>query len=321
MSKKVAYCAGHGGKGSTPGKRDPDGRYEWDYNDKVADAFAKELCSYEGVTLKRFDDSTGKTDVSLSKRTDGANEWGADVYISFHHNGLAGKWGDHTGVETHVYETKPEESVKLAKLVQPALAEAYGLRDRGVKYTNLHITRETNCTAILVEGGFMDSEIDIQKLRDDAVLADAGKAIAKAVASFLGLKKKPVKEPAAVKTDATVHKVTHGDTLWAISKQYDVPVADLKKFNNLKEDTIFIGQVLRLAPAGDSTGIKQVGMIEIVNLNNFTYVYERPSSASIVLDRAYRGATYPIAGSVVGWFEIIHKGKRAYVSSKYARLI
>ena len=186
---KIGYDAGHGL--NTPGKRTPDGEREWTFNDKVARAFANELALYEGVASKRFDDPTGKRDVPLKERTDGANAWGADYYISFHHNANTSKWGDWTGVETYVYlgNTKTK-SGDLARAIHPALVKAYGLRDRGIKEKNLHIVRETKMPAILIEGGFMDSTIDIKKLRDDKVLENAGREIARALAKFLGLKKR-----------------------------------------------------------------------------------------------------------------------------------
>lgn len=186
---KVAICAGHGGFGVTPGKRTPDGEYEWDFNNKVVVAFINELKNYKNVQILRTDDPTGKTDVPLKTRTDKANSWGADYYISFHHNANTGRWGDWTGVETHVYKSKPANAVRLAKAIHPALVKAYGLRDRGIKYTNLHITRETKMTAILLEGGFMDSRIDIKKLRDDNVLKNVGIAVAQAFAEYVGLKR------------------------------------------------------------------------------------------------------------------------------------
>jgi N-acetylmuramoyl-L-alanine amidase len=200
MAFKVGVCAGHGGSNSTPGKRTPDGEYEWTFNDKVVRAFINEINTYQNVSVLRTDDASGKTDVPLKTRTDKANSWGADIYISFHHNAFAGKWGTHTGVETHVYQSRPANSVKLAKAVHPALVKAYGLRDRGIKYTNFHITRETKMAAVLIEGGFMDSTIDIKKLRDDKVLANVGKEISIAVAKLYGLKKKPVSKPSTPST-------------------------------------------------------------------------------------------------------------------------
>lgn len=183
---KVAYDAGHGL--NTPGKETPDREKEWSFSNKVVLAFEKEMRNYENVELLRTDDPTGKIDVPLKTRTDKANKWGADIYISFHQNALNGKWGSWTGVETF-YSKGSTKGKKLAELVHPAVVKAYGLRDRGLKTNNLHITRETKMPAILIEGGFMDSTIDIKKLRDDTVLASAGKLIAQAVAGYAGLNK------------------------------------------------------------------------------------------------------------------------------------
>ncbi|PYF07273.1 N-acetylmuramoyl-L-alanine amidase [Ureibacillus chungkukjangi] len=182
---KVGYDAGHGY--NTPGKRTPDGEREWSFNDKVARAFANELALYKGVMTRRFDDPTGQRDVPLNERTNGANNWAANYYISFHHNALGGRWGNHTGIETFVYTTPQPRSVELAEAIHPAVVKAYGLSDRGIKRGNLHIVRETAMPAILIEGGFMDSLVDITKLRNDTVLANAGRAVAQSFARFAGL--------------------------------------------------------------------------------------------------------------------------------------
>ena len=213
---KIGYDAGHGV--NTPGKRTPDGEREWLFNDKVAKSFANELALYKGITAKRFDDNTGKRDVPLKERTDGANNWGADYYISFHHNALGGSWGNHTGVETYLYTNPQYRSVELANAIHPSVVQAYGLRDRGIKRSNLHIVRETTMPAILVEGGFMDSRIDINKLRDHTVLTNAGKLIAQSLAKFLGL-----------------------ESLAAISKKEELTLAqyeELKQIINAQEKRI-----------------------------------------------------------------------------------
>lgn len=185
---KIGYDAGHGL--NTAGKRTPDGEPEWTFNNKVARAFASELAMYQDVTVRRFDDSTGRRDVPLIERTNGANSWGANYYISFHHNALSGNWGNWTGVETYVYlGNRGSVSGKLAEAIHPAVVRSYGLKDRGIKEANFHILRETRMPAILIEGGFMDSLIDIKKLRDDKVLENAGIQIARALAQYLGLKK------------------------------------------------------------------------------------------------------------------------------------
>lgn len=194
---KVGYCAGHAL--TTPGKQTPDGEKEWSFNNKVAKSFANELSLYQGVASKRFDDPTGKRDVPLDERTDNAISWGADYYISFHHNANTARWGNWTGVETFIYLTPNSKSIALANAIHPALVKSYGLSDRGVKKKNLHITREmqkSSVGVVLVEGGFMDSIIDIKKLRNDEMLENAGREIARALARYLDLKKTvaPIKE-------------------------------------------------------------------------------------------------------------------------------
>lgn len=50
-----------------------------------------------------------------------------------------------------------------------------------------------------------------------------------------------------IMTTPVTHKVVSGDTLFSLSKKYGLTVNELKEFNNLKTDTIKVGQVLKLA--------------------------------------------------------------------------
>ncbi|MEY8748936.1 N-acetylmuramoyl-L-alanine amidase [Alkalicoccobacillus gibsonii] len=70
-----------------------------------------------------------------------------------------------------------------------------------------------------------------------------------------------------------------------------------------------------------SSGIKQVGTVQIVNLNSFTYVYAKPDKSSKRVGEAKKGAKFPIAGSLSGWYEVIHNGKRAYIDAKYCKKV
>lgn len=189
---KIVLDAGHGVL--TPGKQTPDGEKEWMFNNEVLLAAQAKLEMYDKVELLRVDDPTGKTDVPLKMRTDYANAWKADVYLSFHHNANTGVWGDWGGVETYTFEGNGPNSKadKLAKLIQPRLVRAMGLRDRGVRKKNLHVLRETNMPAVLIEGGFMDSRTDIEALRNPQRLKAQGEAIDEAVIAYYQLKKKSI---------------------------------------------------------------------------------------------------------------------------------
>lgn len=190
---RIALDAGHGL--NTPGKRTPSGEREWAFNDKVVRAAIKYLKQYQNVEILRLDDPTGKRDVPLKERTDKANKWKAHVVVSAHHNANTGKWGDWTGTETYVHPVIPNETMTIAKVIHNEMVKAYGLRDRGVKKANFHMLRETDMHAVLIEGGFMDSKVDIKKLRNNTVLDNAGKAIALGLAKHYGLKKKAKPKP------------------------------------------------------------------------------------------------------------------------------
>lgn len=198
MAFKVAVGAGHGGGGSTPGKRSPAGEYEWNFNQKVVTAFINELKNYQDVEIMRLDDASGSRDIPLRNRINRANRWAADVYISVHHNANTGRWGNWTGTETYYFQGS-DEGKRLATRVHAALLKAYGLRDRGIKRGNhLYEVRATNMPSVLIEGGFMDSRIDIEKLRDDRVLKSVGEHLAQAVATHGGLKRSKGESPKEV---------------------------------------------------------------------------------------------------------------------------
>ncbi len=219
----IIYCdAGHGLH--TPGKRTPDGEREWSFNNEVAKAFETEMEKYHHISVHRTDDRSGERDVPLRERTNQANQANADFYISFHHNAFQSKWGDHTGVETYYYKTSTVGKT-IAQKIQKAVVAAYGLRDRGIKTANLHITRETTMPAVLVEGGFMDSRIDIKKLRDEKTLHKAGKMIADAVAKYYNLKKASDKtDKSKTEENLVVDGYLGPKTIKALQRYFGTPV-------------------------------------------------------------------------------------------------
>ena len=64
---------------------------------------------------------------------------------------------------------------------------AMGISDRGMKRANFHVLRESAMPAFLTEGGFMDSTVDILKLRDNHYLKAQGEAIAEGLAIYFKL--------------------------------------------------------------------------------------------------------------------------------------
>ena len=194
MAKKYVFDGGHS-KG-TPGKRTPDDEREWTFNNEIVKAAIAEMKTYEGAQVKRTDDPTGKRDVPLGERVRIANDWGADYFCSIHANAYEGKWGSHTGTETYTQTgVNNKETLDFAKAVHKGMVRAFGLKDRGLKKNNYQVLRETKMPACLTEAAYMDSTIDIKKLRDKKVLKNAGKQIAIEIAKLHKLKKKEAAKP------------------------------------------------------------------------------------------------------------------------------
>ena len=51
-------------------------------------------------------------------------------------------------------------------------------------------------------------------------------------------------------SDRTVHVVKKGETLNAVARKYNVSVSNLKKWNNLRKDTLVVGQKLTIYSSG-----------------------------------------------------------------------
>ena len=197
---KIALDSGH--SLNTAGKRTPDGMHEWSFNSVVATHIANELKGYIDVETIRVDDITGAVDVSLSARSDKANKWGADAYISIHANAYgSGGWNNVSGIETFTYPTASRESFVLAKLVQDELVKATKRNDRGIKTANFAVLRSTNMPAILVECGFMTNKEEATLLKSDAYRKTCASAIVKGLADMYGLKKKVIPTPMTIKKE------------------------------------------------------------------------------------------------------------------------
>ncbi len=211
---KIALDAGHGMY--TPGKRclkalDPNETREWWLNDRICKKIQHNLTAYEGYELLRVDDATGKNDVPLITRTNNANKWGADFYLSVHHNaGINGGVGG--GIVAIVYTKASQKSKEYQKLIYDALIYETGLggnRSNPMPSQNLHVCRETNMPCVLVECGFMDSITDTKIILTEDFADDCAEALTNALVKIGGLKEK-VKTEVPKDTSGRIYRVQVG---------------------------------------------------------------------------------------------------------------
>lgn len=192
---KLALNAGHGKK--TAGKRclkklDPKQTREWILNARICEKIEEKLKAYSGYTVLRLDDPTGEKDISLKKRTDAANRFGASFYLSIHHNAGV-KGGSGGGLTAYVYIKASKESLEWQEALYKALIEhtdLKGNRADGTPKANLHECRESDMPCVLIECGFMDSKTDVPIILTDKFAEQVANACVEVIVSKAKLKKK-----------------------------------------------------------------------------------------------------------------------------------
>lgn len=212
MSFRIALNAGHGLY--TPGKRclksiDPNETREWVLNSRICDKIESKLKNYTGYELLRLDDKTGATDIPLKTRTNKANEFDADFYLSFHHNaGVNGGAGG--GVVAIVYTKASAKSCEWQKELYDAIIKHTGLKgNRSVPLAkqNLHECRESDMPCVLLECGFMDSIKDVPIILTEEFADKVATACVEVLVRKGGLKKKV---ESVNLTDSSVYRVQVG---------------------------------------------------------------------------------------------------------------
>ena len=202
MAKILVLDAGHATV--TSGKQTMNGSRgvvkEWTMNSNVCNKIANILKDYD-VTIYRTDDTSGKTDVSLSERVKRCNKYKPDLFVSIHHNAGGG-----TGAEVYWHTYGTAEDKKVAGIVAPKLASKTGMRNRGVKQAQFAVLG-CNATAILVEGGFMDTKSDYEIITSDKGQQQYAEAVAESIIEYLGLKKVVTSQPSTSTPSASGYKV------------------------------------------------------------------------------------------------------------------
>ena len=194
---KIALNAGHGL--NTAGKRclaslDPNETREWQLNSRICNKIEDKLKAYDGYELIRLDDTTGKTDIALKTRTNKANEFGADFYLSIHHNaGVNG--GNGGGIIAIVYNKVDNTTLNYQKALYDSLIKHTGLkgnRSQPLQKQDLHEVRESKMPAVLLECGFMDSAYDVPIILTDKFADQVATACVEVLVSKGGLTEKVV---------------------------------------------------------------------------------------------------------------------------------
>lgn len=150
---------------------------------KMLEGFLQQM-GYKTV-MTRTDD----TFITLGKRAEIANSLKPDLFVSVHYNSAPARQAE--GVEVFFYrddvnKERVASSKRLAQLVLNKVLENTNAKSRGVKHGDLSVIRNTKMPAILVEGGFLTNDDEMQRLKDPAYLKRVAWGIAEGVQAYLG---------------------------------------------------------------------------------------------------------------------------------------
>ncbi|MBU0618356.1 MAG: N-acetylmuramoyl-L-alanine amidase [Planctomycetes bacterium] len=171
---RICLDPGHGGDAHKRAfKRGPTGVREAEFNLRVAN-YLRALLTEAGaeVLLTREED----VDLSLAERAAIANEWGADLFISLHHNAIGGKpQVNRTTVWYHNDVDYRPSNLDLARYLCYGLYDSIALpqitgiplhSDQLMYESGFGILRHADVTAALTESSFFTNPEEEQRLRD-----------------------------------------------------------------------------------------------------------------------------------------------------------
>lgn len=197
-TRLVVLDPGHGGKDQGAAGR--SGTLEKKVVLDVAKRVARKLQDSQiAVKMTRTTD----TYLSLAERCEKSGSWGADLFLSIHAN--SANDSSVSGVESYVMtsqgcagtntrrsdprrykgNTHDPANMLLGYYVQKGLLSCTGGQDRGVKRARFEVLRDINCTAALVECGFMSNAREESKLNDPRYRDALANGIARGILTYL----------------------------------------------------------------------------------------------------------------------------------------
>lgn len=157
---KVTVNFGHGQKdnGYDPGAIGPTGYQEATETREVGAKVVAKLKA-NGWDVLAIQDG------DLVDVTNQSNAFGADYFISIH----VDSFSDPNAHGTTSYAlSSGGKGEQIAKGIQSELVAATGLTDRGVKYANYWVLKQTDCPAVLIEIGFISNPAEEALMKSDA---------------------------------------------------------------------------------------------------------------------------------------------------------
>jgi N-acetylmuramoyl-L-alanine amidase len=183
---KIYLDPGHGG--SDPGAVG-NGLSEKNVTLAITKAIEESLkANYKNVDIMMSRDED--VFISLDERTNKANKWGADCFLSVHINASTSTTAK--GFASYIYtstnaKTKAFQNVLHTNIV--AELSDFKIEDDGKKQANFHVLRESNMAALLTENFFISTQSEANLLKQADFIKSIARGHVKGLEKFFGLEK------------------------------------------------------------------------------------------------------------------------------------
>jgi N-acetylmuramoyl-L-alanine amidase len=176
----VMLDPGHGGK--DPGAIGPSGLREVDVILPVAKRVAA-ILEKQGIAVKM----TRNSDyfVGLDERVTMSREAGATLFVSIHANSIDNR-PDVNGLETYHYNLGQSFAETVHSTVVDYINKnGFYIADRRVRSARFLVLRKSSIPAILVETGYLTSDVEAARLRRDDYQRVMAEGIAKGIVQYI----------------------------------------------------------------------------------------------------------------------------------------
>lgn len=190
----IGLDIGHGSDTFPPSKgtyKSGKGYAEHDFNAKLGMEIKKLLEAQSHTVI--LGQQPNKKDVALRTRTNLYNRKKVDLVISIHANANASS--SVNGRCAFYWGTSSQSKSLAQSIIKEIKAKGYSTHGNGLhagkrgSWTNLHINRETQMPAVLVEHGFMTGNKDFELIfgsKQDEYIKDMAEADVRGIQAYLG---------------------------------------------------------------------------------------------------------------------------------------
>ena len=207
-----------------------------------------------------------------------------------------------TGTDVYWHTNGTAEDKKLASIVAPKLASKTGLRNRGVKTAQFAVLT-CRATAILCEGGFMDTANDYAVITSDKGQQAYADAVVEGLVEYLGLTKKT--QP--TNTPSSTTPVTSNEVFTVKIKVDSLNIRKTASFDSPVVGTVKKGEVYTIVEQQNGLGRLKSGAgwismgdkyVEKVGTKASNEYKIKVVNCSTLNARTGAGTNYPVSQAV-----------------------